>query len=146
MLLHLQEPNYILIIKLADWHHEIVDQDITNSVRCISWEKFGHTKKWCRERDEICLCCARKGHQSNIVQLNQDAQIAVELALPITTGVMLSSLVVKLMQPLQWSILLAQRQCRVFEIILGKRGNFTVLQSTVVLQLRKREEQKSKSR
>ena len=39
-----------------------------------------------------------------IVQLNRDAQIAVELTLPITSGVMLTYLDVKLKQPWQESI------------------------------------------
>ena len=39
-----------------------------------------------------------------IVQLNRDAQIAVELTLPITSGVMLTYLDVKLKQPWQEGI------------------------------------------
>ena len=33
------------LLKITDWHHEIVDQFIPNPLRCINCQKFGHTKK-----------------------------------------------------------------------------------------------------
>ena len=53
------------LIKLADWHHEIVQQYIPNPISCNNCQKFGHTKKWCRKADEICAWCGGAGHKAN---------------------------------------------------------------------------------
>ena len=92
------------LIKLADWHHEIVQQYIPNPIRCNNYQRFDRTKKWCWKTDEICARVAELTTKLIIVQLNRDAQVAVELTLPITSGVMLSNLDVKLKQPWQESI------------------------------------------
>ena len=56
------------------------------------------------KRMKYVLSVAEQATMLIIVQINHDAEIAVELILPITTGVMLTYLDVKLTQPWQESI------------------------------------------
>jgi len=53
------------LIKLTDWHHEIVDQYIPQPTRCSRCQKFGHFKKWCRKQVDTCVRCGQEGHFGN---------------------------------------------------------------------------------
>lgn len=51
------------LIKLADWHQEIVDLYIPTPLRCNKCQKFGHTKNWCKREEEVCSRCGQSGHR-----------------------------------------------------------------------------------
>lgn len=54
------------IIKITDWHHEIIDLYIPTPMRCLKCQRFGHLKKWCRREEEVCVNCGESGHTSTI--------------------------------------------------------------------------------
>ena len=42
------------LIKLAEWHREIVDLYIPTPMRCNRCQRYNHAKKWCRREKERC--------------------------------------------------------------------------------------------
>ena len=46
------------VIRITDWHHEVVDFYIPPPIRCTKCTCFGHLKKWCR-REEVCSRCGQ---------------------------------------------------------------------------------------
>jgi len=51
------------MIKLAEWHREIVEVYIPTPMRCIKCQLLGHTKKNCSKQIEYCSKCAQEGHR-----------------------------------------------------------------------------------
>ena len=51
------------MIKLADWHRELVELYIPPPMRCVVCQKLGHVKKWCRQKEESCGNCCKVGHK-----------------------------------------------------------------------------------
>jgi len=56
------------MIKLAEWHRELVDMYIPTPLRCINCQMLGHTKKWCRKTSETCAKCGIDGHKVSTCQ------------------------------------------------------------------------------
>ena len=56
------------LIKITDWHHEIVNLYIPPPLKCMKCQRFGHLKKWCRREEEICAKCGDAGHTSRSCQ------------------------------------------------------------------------------
>ena len=52
------------VVKLADWHHEIVDQYIPRPMRCLKCQRLGHLRKWCRHIEDTCANCCQNEHTS----------------------------------------------------------------------------------
>ena len=51
------------LIKLASWHHEIVEQYIPTPLRCVQCLRIGHTKNCCRRTKASCakaFCSSRR--------------------------------------------------------------------------------------
>ena len=42
------------LIKLADWHREIVNMYIPTLLKCTKCQRLAHTKNWCRRTEENC--------------------------------------------------------------------------------------------
>ena len=51
------------MIKLADWHRELVELYIPAPLRCLICQRLGHTKKWCTHKEDSCGNCCRTGHK-----------------------------------------------------------------------------------
>ena len=49
------------VIKITDWHREVIDLYIPPPIRCAKCTYFGHLKKWCR-KEEVCTRCGDTGH------------------------------------------------------------------------------------
>ena len=47
------------VIKLAEWHHELVEVYIPRPLRCIKCQKLGHLKKFCRRATGSCANCCQ---------------------------------------------------------------------------------------
>ena len=58
------KPDLPQSIKIADWHHELVDLYIPTPMQCIKCQKLGHTQKWCRKEIPTCSRCSEDGHQA----------------------------------------------------------------------------------
>ena len=58
------------LIKLAEWHREIVDLYIPTPMRCNRCQRYNHAKKWCRREKETCARCGEEDHTAN--QCNND--------------------------------------------------------------------------
>merc|ERR1712105_99475 len=54
------KPDLPQVIKLTDWHHELIDLFIPNPMRCMNCKRLGHTKKWCRRTSPTCSNCAEE--------------------------------------------------------------------------------------
>ena len=54
------KPDLPQVIKLTDWHHELIDLYIPNPMRCMNCKRLGHTKKWCRRSSPTCSKCAEE--------------------------------------------------------------------------------------
>ena len=54
------KPDLPQVIKLTDWHHELIDLYIPNPMRCMNCKRLGHTKKWCRRTSPTCSKCAEE--------------------------------------------------------------------------------------
>lgn len=52
------------LVKLAEWHREIVSIYIPKPMRCINCQRLGHTKKWCRRTKQTCARCGEEGHKA----------------------------------------------------------------------------------
>ena len=52
------------LIKLTDWHHELVEQYVPTPLRCVNCQRLGHTKNHCRRKDPTCARCSENGHVS----------------------------------------------------------------------------------
>lgn len=52
------------LLKLAEWHREIVYLYIPNPMSCRRCQRYGHTQKWCRRTTDTCARCAAEGHVS----------------------------------------------------------------------------------
>ena len=50
------------LVKLAEWHRELVYPHIPRPLRCTRCQKLGHSKKWCRQTTESCVTCGQEGH------------------------------------------------------------------------------------
>ena len=50
------------LVKLAEWHRELVYPHIPRPLRCTRCQKLGHTKKWCRQTVDSCANCSQQGH------------------------------------------------------------------------------------
>lgn len=50
------------LIKLAEWHREIVEMYIPTPMRCGQCQRLGHAKKWCRRTSTACSRCSGEGH------------------------------------------------------------------------------------
>ena len=50
------------LIKLTEWHHEIVEAYIPKPARCTKCQKFGHFRKWCRKEKDVCVRCGGEDH------------------------------------------------------------------------------------
>ena len=57
-------PELPRTIKLADWHHELVDMYIPTPMQCTRCQKLGHTQKWCRKEAPTCARCSQEGHHA----------------------------------------------------------------------------------
>ena len=53
------------LLKLTEWHYEILEEYIPPPTRCSNCQKFGHLKKWCKKEEETCARCSVAGHRSN---------------------------------------------------------------------------------
>lgn len=53
------------LLKLAEWHHEIVELYIPTPIQCKKCYGLGHTKNWCRCNFEICARCGEGGHRAS---------------------------------------------------------------------------------
>ena len=53
------------LIKLTDWHHEIVDLYVPPPRRCTKCHTFGHFRKWCKDTEDTCVRCGTFGHHGN---------------------------------------------------------------------------------
>ena len=56
------KPDLPQVIKITDWHHELIDLFIPNPMRCMNCKRLGHTKKWCRRTSPTCSKCAEEHH------------------------------------------------------------------------------------
>ena len=54
------KPDLPQVIKITDWHHELIDLFIPNPMRCMNCKRLGHTKKWCRRTSPTCSKCAEE--------------------------------------------------------------------------------------
>ena len=57
-----KKPDLPQVIKITDWHHELIDLFIPNPMRCMNCKRLGHTKKWCRRTSPTCPKCAEEHH------------------------------------------------------------------------------------
>ena len=71
---HVDTHRYILtfsrtklpsLIKLAEWHREIIDLYTPTPLRCAKCQRLDHTKNWCRRADETCSRCGEVGHHAS---------------------------------------------------------------------------------
>ena len=53
------------LLKVTDWHHELIELYIPLPMRCMKCFKTNHTKKYCNQENELCSQCSRPGHRSN---------------------------------------------------------------------------------
>ena len=51
------------VIKLSDWHTELVDEYVERPRQCFKCQKFGHVAKYCRQQLETCGHCGTLGHK-----------------------------------------------------------------------------------
>ena len=52
------------LVKLAEWHRELVYPHIPRPLRCTRCQKLGHSKKWCRQTVDSCANCSQQGHSA----------------------------------------------------------------------------------
>ena len=56
------KPDLPQSIKVATWHHELIDVYIPKPMRCNKCQKLGHTAKNCRREEAVCAKCGQEGH------------------------------------------------------------------------------------
>ena len=61
-IIHFSGSRLPRVLKLAEWHHEIIEPYIPKPMRCMKCLRLGHTKKWCRREKESCMNCCQEGH------------------------------------------------------------------------------------
>lgn len=61
-------PELPPLIKLTDWHHELIEYYIPTPMRCINCQRLGHTKNHCRRNEPTCSRCSESGHMSRDCQ------------------------------------------------------------------------------
>ena len=62
------------VIKIVDWHQELVELYIPRPMRCVKCWRYGHTQKRCRRELMTCAQCGQEGHQAR--QCNKEAKCA----------------------------------------------------------------------
>ena len=50
------------LIRLSQWHCEIVDQYVPSPMRCRKCQKLGHSKNQCRSQQSTCETCGQPDH------------------------------------------------------------------------------------
>lgn len=50
------------VVKLAEWHHELVNLYVPRPMRCTRCQRLGHTRKRCRRDRDSCSVCCQEGH------------------------------------------------------------------------------------
>lgn len=53
------------ILKITDWHHELVEEYKEKPRQCINCYKYGHVAKHCRKKETTCMKCGQDGHRIN---------------------------------------------------------------------------------
>ena len=51
------------VVKLSDWHTELVDEYVDRPRQCFRCQKFGHVAKYCRQEQDTCGHCGTAGHK-----------------------------------------------------------------------------------
>ena len=51
------------VVKLSDWHTELVDEYVERPRQCFRCQKFGHVAKHCRQQQDTCGHCGTVGHK-----------------------------------------------------------------------------------
>ena len=54
------------IIKLSQWHSELVEEYKERPQHCCKWQRFSHIAKYCRDTTDTCERCGTEGHQKNV--------------------------------------------------------------------------------
>ena len=50
------------LLKLTEWHHEIVETYVPKPARCTRCQTFGHFRKWCNKDRDLCVRCGGDDH------------------------------------------------------------------------------------
>ena len=58
------KPDIPDMIKLTEWHHELIELYIPKPLRCLNCQRLGHTKNWCKKEAPTCAKCAEEGHKA----------------------------------------------------------------------------------
>merc|ERR1719259_1062742 len=59
------KPDLPQSIKIVSWHFELIEAYLPKPMRCLTCQRIGHTKKYCRRPETTCSQCAEDGHVSN---------------------------------------------------------------------------------
>ena len=60
------------VIKLSDWHGEIVEEYREKPQQCYNCQRFNHIAKYCRREVPTCMQCGQEGHKKT--ECNNDVQ------------------------------------------------------------------------
>ena len=60
-----KKPDLPRSIRITKWHHELVDTYIPKPMRCSKCQRIGHTQKFCRREQTVCVKCGEDGHRLN---------------------------------------------------------------------------------
>ena len=50
------------VLKITDWHHEIVQEYKYRPQPCFNCQRFSHVAKHCRRTTQTCVKCEEEGH------------------------------------------------------------------------------------
>ena len=63
-ILTFQKNDLPRIIKLSEWHSELVEEYKPKPQQCFNCLKYGHVAKFCRKENANCMKCGIEGHNS----------------------------------------------------------------------------------
>ena len=65
-ILTFERQEFPRIIKLSQWHSELVEDYKERPQHCYKCQRFSHIAKYCRDTTYSCGTCGTEGHQRNV--------------------------------------------------------------------------------